>query len=99
GWRQNEQTFDAVRVTNSSLNRVTIDLVYINQVNRIFGPDSAASPWNGDTFIANAGLDVGVGRLAGFAYLIEAEEAPVNSSQTFGLRFVGKKKFDAVTVN
>jgi len=98
GWRQNEQTFDALRLTNTSIDGVRIDVAYINQVNRVFGPDSAASPWNGDSFLANVSHDLGVGRLTGFAYLIDLEEAPANASQTYGLRFSGQKAIEAVTV-
>jgi len=99
GWRQNEQTFDALRLTNTSIEGLKVDVAYINQVNRIFGPDSAASPWNGDSFLANVSYDLGVGRLTGFAYLIDLDEAPTNASQTYGLRFSGQKEIDAVTVN
>lgn len=98
GWRQNEQTFDAVRVTNTSLRGVIIDLAYINQVNRVFGPSSAASPWHGDTVLAHAALDAGFGTLTGFAYLIEVQEAPVHSSRTYGLRFAGKRQLEAMAV-
>lgn len=34
GWRQNEQTFDALRVVNKSVNALTVDVAYLNQVNR-----------------------------------------------------------------
>ena len=99
GWRQNEQTFDALRLTNGSIEGVRFDVAYIRQVNRVFGAGSMASPWHGDSFLANVSYDLGVGKLTGFAYLIEVEEVPVNSSQTYGLRFAGRKKIDAVTVN
>jgi hypothetical protein len=98
GWRQNEQTYDAVRLTNTSIDGVTVDVAYINQVNRVFGPDSAVSPWNGDSFLANVSHDLAVGRLTGFAYLIDLEEAPANASQTYGLRFAGQKALRAATV-
>ena len=39
GWRQNEQTFDALRVVNKHITNITIDMSYVNQVNRIYGPD------------------------------------------------------------
>ena len=37
GWRQNEQTFDGIRVQNKSLGALSVDVSYIN---RIFGDDS-----------------------------------------------------------
>ena len=41
GWRQNEQTFDAVHVINQSIPKLTIDATYFNQVNRVLGKESA----------------------------------------------------------
>jgi len=49
GWRQNEQTFDAAQLINKSIPHVTVDLVYLNQVNRVFGPDSPVGRYTGDT--------------------------------------------------
>lgn len=89
GWRQNEQTFDALRVTNTSLGKLTLDAAYVNQVNRIFGPDSPAGRWSGDSYLLNAAHPTPFGKLAGFAYLIDADEAPAMSSQTYGARFSG----------
>ena len=40
GWRQNEQTFDALRVVNKTVKNLTVDVTYLNQVNRVFGEDS-----------------------------------------------------------
>ena len=39
GWRQNEQTFDAFTVQNTSLPSTTISYAHISNVNRIFGED------------------------------------------------------------
>lgn len=89
GWRQNEQTFDALRVTNTSLGKLTLDAAYVNRANRIFGPDSPAGNWSGDSYLLNAAHPVPLGKLTGFAYLIDADEAPALSSQTYGARFSG----------
>ncbi|MGE0666239.1 MAG: hypothetical protein AB7O49_06740 [Sphingomonadales bacterium] len=99
GWRQNEQTFDAVRVVNKSIPKLTVDLAYLIQVNRIFGPDSVQGRWNGDNFLANAGYDLGFGTLSVFGYWLNFRESAVNSSQTFGARFSGKQSFSGVTLN
>ncbi len=99
GWRQNEQTFDALRIVNKSVPKLTVDLTYLIQANRIFGPDSAQGRWNGDNFLANAGYDLGFGTLSVFGYWMNFRESPGNSSQTFGARFAGKKVFSGVTFN
>ena len=35
GWRQNEQTYDAVRAVNKSIKNLTLDISYVDQINRI----------------------------------------------------------------
>lgn len=98
GWRQNEQTYDALRVVNRTLPGVTIDFSYVTQVNRVFGPEGAAGPndgrFTGDTFLANVAWDSPVGKLTGFGYLVEFEQAPLplrDTTQTWGLRLQGEK--------
>ena len=40
GWRQNEQTFDAISLANKSIDGLTISYAYVDQVNRIFGAEA-----------------------------------------------------------
>ena len=90
GWRQNEQTFDAVRVENSSLGPLTANFAYLTQVNRIFGEDSAAGVFDGDSYLVNLGLKTPLGKATAFAYLIDIDQGGGGaSSQTFGFRFAG----------
>ncbi|MFC7290597.1 hypothetical protein [Hirschia litorea] len=99
GWRQNEQTFDALRVTNSSLGKLKIDAAYITGVNRIFGEESAAGKWTGDSYAFNLSHPSPIGQLTGFAYFIDADEAAVASSQTIGARLAGSKELGKGKVN
>ncbi|MBW2282164.1 MAG: alginate export family protein [Deltaproteobacteria bacterium] len=48
GWRQNEQTYDSVRFTNTSIPDLKLDYSWIWEVQRIFGADSSKSTPNGD---------------------------------------------------
>ncbi|MEP2776060.1 MAG: alginate export family protein [Luteolibacter sp.] len=41
GWRQNEQTYDALSVTTEAFDEFKLNYAYINQVNRIFGNDAS----------------------------------------------------------
>lgn len=98
GWRQNEQTFDALRVVNKTIPNVTFDVSYVNQVNRVFGPDGLDGAndgrFTGDTFLANISWQLPIGKLTGFGYLVEFEQAPVpqrDSTQTVGVRLQGEK--------
>lgn len=91
GFRQNEQTYDGVSITNKSLPDTTIFFANINNVNRIFGEDSAIGDHENDTYLLNVkytGLSAGT--LTGYAYLIDNENALHYSSDTYGLRFAGK---------
>jgi alginate export protein len=89
-WRQNEQSFDALRVLNQSVSNLTIDLSYVNQVNRVFGKESPQGRYTGDNYLANVAYQAAVGRFAGFAYLLDLEQAPTDSSTTIGLRYTGE---------
>ena len=91
GWRQDIQTYDALRVTNTSIKNLTIDAGYINQVNRIFPDDFGGGQWDGDSYFANVSYKTPVGKLTGFAYLIDTDPAPANSTETLGVRFAGAK--------
>ena len=91
GWRQNEQTYDSVRVVNRSIPNVTVDLSYVDQVNRVFGKESPVGRYHGSNYLANVAYQMPLGKLTGFAYLLDFEEAPRDSSETFGLRFTGEK--------
>ncbi|MBX5460202.1 MAG: hypothetical protein IRZ28_03850 [Steroidobacteraceae bacterium] len=98
GWRQNEQTFDAVRVVNTSIPHVTVDLSYIDQVNRVFGKESPAGRYTGSTWLANVAYASPVGKLTGFAYLLDFDESPADSSGTVGLRFTGERPVSRLTM-
>jgi len=94
-WRQNEQTFDALRVVNKSIANLTLDASYVNQVNRVFGRESPQGRYTGDNLLLNVGYQTKVGKLTAFGYLLDIENIPGvaaavrDSSSTYGLRFAG----------
>ncbi len=101
GWRQNEQTFDGFSV-NYSNDMLTAFIAYIDNVNRIFGDSVAAgdSPQDG-TFLVNVAGDISdIGKLTGYYYGIDAQEAAFasTSTDTFGIRFNGKQKLDETSL-
>ncbi len=73
GWRQNEQTFDAVRVVSKSVPTLTVDATYLNQVNRVFGPDSPQGRWHGDGWLGNVAWQLPIISLTTFAYVLDFE--------------------------
>ena len=90
GWRQNEQTFDALRAQLAGTN-VKADVAYASQVNRVFGPDSPAGRWHGDVVLANVAKSWKAGTLTVFDYYLDIDEAAAQSSNTFGARLAGAK--------
>ena len=98
GWRQNEQTYDGLRVVNKSVKNLTLDVTYFDQVNRVFGKDSPVGRYDGDNYLANVSYQLPVGKLTGFAYLTDFEEAPRDSAETRGVRFTGEKPVNVVKV-
>ena len=97
-WRNNEQTFDAVRVQRTG--RVGLDYSYAFNVNRIFGPDNGVQPavWKTNSHFLRATFSpMGEHELAGFAYLIDLEHdnarysggAAANSNMTWGFDYKG----------
>jgi hypothetical protein len=98
GWRQNEQTFDALRVINRSIDGLTVDVTYFDQVNRVFGNNSPQGRYHGDNFLVNAGYQTIFGKISAFGYLIDFREAlgRNDSSQTYGARLSGVRNIGGV---
>jgi hypothetical protein len=90
-WRQNEQTFDSLHVINKSIPKVTIDVAYVDQVNRVFGKESPVGRYSGDTYLTNVSYQFPFGKLTGFGYWLDLDRAATDSSRTLGIRFAGDK--------
>ena len=91
GWRQNEQTYDAVSVQYKGFDETTVFYSYVANVNRIFGSGVPAGDHEQNTHLLN--VNVGLTEawtIVGYAYLIDNEDSPGASTDTFGLRLNGK---------
>jgi hypothetical protein len=95
-FRQNQQTFDAVRMQWGTPHGLSIDITYAwsdRTVNGIHGTGARQQAVSGDNVFALASYGTRIGTLTGFAYLIDQDEAAVQgyrlSSQTYGVRFAG----------
>ena len=102
GWRQNEQTYDAVSLSNKSIDGLTLNYAYLNQVNRIFGSEAdaalATTPKiydNVEDIAANVNLfnasysGVKGLTLGGYAYIMDFENKRNWDNNTFGMSAKG----------
>ncbi len=94
-WRQNQQTFDAFSIQNTSLPDTQLSYAYVNKINTIFGDDRDFG------IIKNGVIDVDAhlintqysglpfGKLEGYGYLLDYQDAEATSSKTLGVRLSG----------
>ncbi|WP_269619732.1 alginate export family protein [Zhongshania sp. BJYM1] len=94
GWRQNEQTYDAFTLANSSVENLKITYAHISNVNRIFGEASPVGDTEMDSHILNANYTFPAGSLTGYAYLLETDDNFAGfkrmDTDTYGLRWQGQ---------
>jgi len=97
GWRQREQTFDALSIKYDE-GAFSGYYGFINKVHRIFGPDAptgALRTFDSDSHLFNGAyqLDNGV-KVGGYAYLLDFSNARANSTDTVGLYLSGTSKIE-----
>lgn len=99
-WRNNEQTYDGVRLQWQGGDTLSLDGSYVNRVSRAFGPDDGANPaeWKGDSvFLRGKYSFSGEHSLAAFSYRLDVEaqadfsagKTVNNSSDSLGLEYRG----------
>ena len=98
GFRQNGQSFDAVRAEATPVKGVKADLSYAWSVRTIWGIDGTGARQRavgGDNIFANLSWMSPIGTLTGFGYWVDQDEAAVQgfrlSSRTFGVRLAGMR--------
>ena len=100
-WRQNEQTFDAVR-GEAKLGPISLDATYASAQRTIYGSDAGdrrdfapgtgqRQHYDGDFVFLGAAAKLGPVGVKGFAYLLDYDPVfyRANSSQTYGARVTG----------
>lgn len=100
-WRQNEQTFDAVR-GEARLGPISLDATYAKAQRTIYGSDAGdrrdfapgtgqRQHLDGDFVFLGASAKLGPVGVKGFAYLLDYDPVfyRANSSQTYGARATG----------
>ena len=86
-WRQNEQTYDGLSLLYQRDSRLGLSYTYVNRVRRIFGTGVAAGSHRQDSHLLRADFSATDNwRIVGYGYLIDNDDAPAFSTDTFGLR-------------
>lgn len=86
-WRQDEQTFDAVRA-DVAMGRFKATYAYVTHINRILGE---LRDWDSDSHLFNATWSPAEAlRLQGFVYALDFGNSAANSSITKGVKASGK---------
>lgn len=96
GWRQDEQTYDAVRV-DADYGRLDLTYAWLAHVNRVF---AEAQDWNSDSHIGTVSYAFPEPlKLSGFAYALDFTEPTTaavrnQSNLTYGVKASGKMWID-----
>ncbi|MBI5449800.1 MAG: alginate export family protein [Gammaproteobacteria bacterium] len=93
-WRQNQQTFDALSLSNTSLPDGTVFYAHVDSVNRVFGAASSQGKVNMSSDLLNLSYKgFKPGTISAYGYLLDYNAgqafAVTASNQTVGLRLDG----------
>lgn len=99
GWRQNEQTFDAFKLENTSFTDTEITLAYVDKVQSVFGDDNESGDVDMQSPIVNVtykGLPML--NVSGYGYFLSFDNDPAASRQTSGIRLKGEYPLSRVSL-
>lgn len=100
GFRQNEQTYDAVSVKNTAIEGLTAYYAYVANVNRIFPEGSGKEEHENETNLVNINYKaLDFAKISGYAYLIDNIDVASFSTDTYGIRATGDIKLDALKLS
>lgn len=94
GWRQNEQTFDALGIELRPNENLSIRYAWLDRVHRVSGDqalDPLARERRLDSHFFNASWKHGKQQWTGYAYLHEDQDVARASTATYGVRWTGSQ--------
>lgn len=101
GFRQNEQTFDSARVTSTIIPDTTAEYFYLDNVNRVFGPNAPPGPNDSDFPMSSHLIHIAYSGLkpvtaVAYAHLLDFTRASNFglSTASTGLRLTGMTPLD-----
>lgn len=90
-WRQNNQTFDAASFSSDYIEHAKLFYAYVDRVNRVFGDDSPAGTFRGNSHLINGSYEFNPAlKVTAYSYLLDFDNAATSSSATYGGRLTGK---------
>ncbi|UAW99614.1 alginate export family protein [Halopseudomonas nanhaiensis] len=95
GLRQNHQSFDAFTLAVAPLDGLKIEYGYLDRVRRVLGRRASNGQADMDSHFYNVGYAVDdVGVLKTYGVLLDYDDEPTNSVDTYGLSFEGRAPID-----
>ncbi len=94
GWRQNEQTFDALSASQAFGDRLKLRYAYLAEAKRVFGdhhPNPQLAGYDLDAHLLNLAHATAWGNLSGYGYFVANQDLPLTSTRTLGVRFAGAR--------
>ncbi len=94
GWRQNEQTFDAVLLEATPRKDLTLRYLWLDRVHRVAGDharDPLARERNLDAHLVQYAWAAPLGQVVGYHYRIEDQDVVAASTATSGARWHGDR--------
>lgn len=100
GWRQNEQTFDALAIDGKPADDLVLRYYLLDRVHRVAG-DEARDPLARERrlrgHLGNAAWTTPAGLFVGYAYLVEDRDVATASTRTLGARWTGSRAVGQAT--
>lgn len=101
GWRQNEQTFDALAAELTPRPGLTLRYAWLDRVHRVFSDqalDPLARERNLDAHLANARWEGAAGTLVAYGYWLQDQDLATASTRTLGVRYTGRQALDGASL-
>ncbi|MBN8214527.1 MAG: alginate export family protein [Xanthomonadales bacterium] len=100
GWRQNEQTYDALALDFKANDALSLRYAWLDKVHRVSGDDARdplARQRDLSTHLLSGAFKHGQQQWTGYAWLHDDRDVAAASSATYGLRWTGTQPQGALT--
>ncbi|WP_295361975.1 alginate export family protein [Arenimonas sp.] len=94
GWRQNEQTYDALSADATLRDGLVLRYAWLDRVHRVFSDeaiDPLARERDVNAHLANLVWTGAAGSLVGYGYWLDDQDLATGSTRTLGLRYTGQR--------